>query len=445
MSISDYSKNNDIPGELIDNIWNFPNIQTKTSKGKIRDYLVIVKLRDVNGNLLDLNQYIDENLEGSIGEIISISGEVDGKHTETKPQLVKKGKNIGKSNETTILQQTLLNARTRYNKQLKKVKKDSDIMLAPMLANRIEGKKINYTDGNNYYIQRKRDGVRAMSTVVISDDNNSDDENDDEKVQLYSRKREEYLGVPHINYELKVMKQFPNLYLDGELYLHGEHLQDISGTARTKLLDKKNCNLLKLEYWVFDVYDKSRPDLTFDQRLELLNELFSDSGVLFNKQYIKKVETYELTKESNEAAKDQIKEFYDEFLYEGYEGAILRKGNSVYRVGTRSSNLLKIKPVFHDEFKCVGFTEGKTGSRKGTIIYICETNQEPKKKFNVTVKGMSIDKQKEMYNKMSEIEDNGQTYFENNYKDKMATIEYLDLSKDGKPQKAHFINFRDDL
>lgn len=437
-SISDFSKNNNIPGKLIDNIWNFPNIQTKTSKGKIRNYLVIVKLKDNDGNLLNLDHYIDENLDGSIGEIISISGEVNGKHTETKPQLVKKGKNIGRSNETTILQQTLLNARTRYNKQLKKVKNDSDIMLAPMLAKRIEGININYTDGNNYYIQRKRDGVRAMSVVI------------DNKIALYSRGRELYLGVPHVNYELKVMEQYPNLYLDGELYLHGELLQDINGTASTKLLGKKK--LLILEYWVFDIYDKSQPNLTFDQRLHLLNDLFSDnnsnsdySGILFDKQYIKKVETYKLTNNSDESAKDQVKDLYDEFLYEGYEGAILRKGNSIYRVGTRSSNLLKIKPVFHDEFKCVGFTEGKTASRKGTIIYICETNQKPKKTFNVTVKGMSINRQKDIYNNMRNVEDNGKTYFENNYKNKMATIEYLDLSKDGKPQKAHFINFRNDL
>jgi len=445
--LNQFVEKKNIPGQLSDDklTWNFPNIITTTSKGQKRNYLVFVQLIQNNKPIQIIDDYTINNPDNTIGYVRSISGVINMKQTMSKPEIIKTGKNIGKINQTSILTQSLINANTRYNTQLKKVlkRKNEDVIsrYAPMLAKRIETvKNINYLDGQNYYLQRKRDGVRGMAYFDQTEN----------QIFIYSRRRDLYFGIPHIIHDLQnCLLEHKNYFLDGEIYLHGEHLQDISGTARKDIKNVKNIDQqLKLEFWIFDLYDKSNPDLTYNQRLNIINELFDFDGQLYNKNYIKKVETYKINTnniKTQKEAQDKINNLYQQFLDEGYEGAILRKGNSVYKVNYRSSDLLKIKPVFHDEFKCVNFTEGKKGLHKGTIIYTCETNKEPKKLFNVKVKGFSLDKQKEIFQQMSEIQNNNKTYFENNYKNKFATIEYLDLSKDGKPQKAYFINFRDDL
>ena len=122
----------------------------------------------------------------------------------------------------------------------------------------------------------------------------------------------------------------------------------------------------------------------------------------------------------------------------GYEGAMLRNTNGEYLASadkaSRSSDLVKLKPKHTDEFKIIGYTQGKRGKDKGAIIWICSTEND--NEFNVTPKDMTYE---ERYDLFIDCEKN----FDEKYFNKMMTVEYEDLSKAGVPQRAKAVIIRD--
>lgn len=66
----------------------------------------------------------------------------------------------------------------------------------------------------------------------------------------------------------------------------------------------------------------------------------------------------------------EVMQRYNQFLREGYEGAMVRAANGLYE-NRRSSNLLKMKDFDDAEFKIVGVEEGR-GPFKGCAIFQCE-------------------------------------------------------------------------
>ena len=88
------------------------------------------------------------------GDVIAITHGKEGGKMQTKTEVVK-GKNIGRANETTPEQQALLEAESRYNKQLDKDYRENkedleELDILPMLASdyRKQGHRIKYT----YYL-----------------------------------------------------------------------------------------------------------------------------------------------------------------------------------------------------------------------------------------------------------------------------------------------------
>ena len=215
----------------------------------------------------------------------------------------------------------------------------------PMLAYPVSDKPIDYSKPT--FIQPKLDGVRC----VIQYENMGLEY----EVKAYSRTGKEWKNIDHILEQLTpFFEKYPNVILDGELYNHD--LRDnfekiISLVRKTKPTDEDRLEASKLtQFHCYDIIDET---LLFDQRMDFLNNAFSNMcpGI-----YI--VETHEVLSEGF------AKNIHKVFLKMGYEGSIVRT-NDTYHCN-RSHNLRKFKD-FHDaEATIVGFVEGK-GKRIGTV------------------------------------------------------------------------------
>ena len=103
--------------------------------------------------------------------------------------------------------------------------------------------------------------------------------------------------------------------------------------------------------------------------------------------------------------------------------------------------MLKRKARFTDEFELVDFTQGTKGKDIGAVIWILKTH-DTNKTFNATPKDITYEERYKLYKK-SVL--NNKKGFNNNYKGRMMTVEYEDLSKDKVPLRAKSICFREHL
>jgi len=216
----------------------------------------------------------------------------------------------------------------------------------PMLAYPVSAKPIDYSKPT--FIQPKLDGVRCVIQAEWPTPMQL-------HVKAYSRTGKEWKNIDHILKELyPFFCKFPDIILDGELYNHD--LRDnfekiISLVRKTKPTDEDRLEASKLtQFHCYDIIDEELP---FDQRIEFVNEAFSN---ICPSIYI--VDTHEVY------AEIFAKQLHKVNLNKGYEGSIVRT-NDTYAC-KRSHNLRKFKD-FHDaEATITGWVEGK-GKRIGTI------------------------------------------------------------------------------
>ena len=272
--------------------------------------------------------------------------------------------------------------------------------LKPMLA-KDYNKCQNSVLQKPMYCSKKLDGVRCM--IKRSEDG---------KLVTVSRGGKDYnIAATEILENLEeLFEAFPDVTLDGEIYVHGKHLQEISGVARLKTWDER-CE--ELEYWI---YDLAVPGLKFEDRLELLNEMH---------EYIDghKIRILE-HKETGSWA--QISALHDKWVQEGYEGLVARKPDKFYEFGKRNSTMIKVKLYQDAEFKIIDY---KDGLRDEDFCFICETKEG--KPF--AAKPVGTRELREYY--LDNID---------GLIDKMATIKFFEMSKDGIPLQPIFKSIRED-
>jgi DNA ligase-1 len=119
-------------------------------------------------------------------------------------------------------------------------------------------------------------------------------------------------------------------------------------------------------------------------------------------------------------AKDEaeVRHYHDEFVKLGYEGAIIRLSDGLYRFGYRSSELLKWKEFMEDEFLIVGWTTGK-GKFTQVPIFTCVTKQG--KEFEATPRGTEAERLAMLRQADALV-------------GKKLTVRFLQWTDDGKPQ-----------
>lgn len=284
-----------------------------------------------------------------------ISGLADGQKV-TSEWTITEGKNTGKKNETTSVQQATLEIEAKYKKQLKtgyfdNVKDIDKVQyVEPMLAKLYK----DYADDINFVkemwsIQCKFNGMRCIAT----------------KDGLFTRKGETYESVPHIENALKpFFEKYPNAVLDGELFNNDlrQQLNEISKLIRkTKHIEAGDFveSEKKVKFYIYDGYNFRDKSNILDENVPYSErKSWIDGVVIPLSKYFVEVETKIVHN------KNHLDELYQELVDDGQEGGILRKMDSKYE-HKRSKNLLKVKPEDDDEAEIVGITEG-TGNWSGT-------------------------------------------------------------------------------
>jgi hypothetical protein len=481
-------------------VFHFNTVKSVNSKGavliwdqEVRLYDSSDKLHPIESTYLEPKSSIPDGLYGYIitsSKQISAKG-VEGKVREgVKPTIIKCGKNLKKSNSTNPITQALRDALSKYNSQkhkgnnavLSSVESSSfstDNRPPPMLVKKIDetaDATLTEDDVNlGLTVQRKYNGTRSPAHIINipktdSTANPSKTENTI-AVDMYSRTNKDHLGLHHIKSELvqlfanapvvpesfilsqlstntnmtsdglevlKLLYSSANLFVDGELYLHGKSLNWISGQVR------KEGDEGTLEYWIYDCFFPAAIaagyQMSSKHRQAYIDMLFDAANKSKELKYVKRVENYKVTKLSD------IYKYRDEFLAEGYEGAIVRKDWAGYTYGKNnyhSSHLVKVKPIYDAEFKVVGFTQGTRGKDVGALIWVCEVDSEhivdpTDKTFNVVPKDMTYEERYKIYELLNK-EDNFNKYINGKY----LTVEFPERSKKtGKPSQAKALNFR---
>lgn len=303
---------------------------------------------------------VEDSLEGT--RLVIKHGKEDGKLTEKHEMIVagKQGRNP--------YQQAVNEAEGKIKKQIDKNYRHTkeeleDIPVLPMLAgdyNKI-GHRIDYKKG--VYLSDKLDGVRLMAKCLK-----------DGSIMLESRTGQPY-DLPHIVKELEHIMQ-PGDILDGEAYLHGHALQDITSavkrtdpekkvaSARKKM--EKACSTdhdkfieaqieyaeaimiedlrTKLQFVIFAVIESETvsQDTPFS---ELVIETYGYRNYrAMDNEFIKFIR-YELV-----YSEDEMKAAHKDAVGRGFEGIMIRNADGVNESGKRSADLQKYKEFIDSEF-----------------------------------------------------------------------------------------------
>ena len=339
----------------------------KRGRGKILEW--VIKIETINNKV----------------NIFMAYGELNGEHT-IKYQNNIKGKNIGKVNETTPYEQALIIANGKINtKQREGYKKLSELveeyptimythpkekaldLILPTYNTDISGNEIPmkcqqyyrskkdfvdktgkkwddrkyyyllnpYADKRNdaliinfpCYIQPKVNGVRAFVKLV------------NDKVKIFSKKGLEY-NLPHIAEWFNSRKDLfgdGDIIYDGELYIPGEHLQNISSAVRAMQL---NTTLVK--YYMFDI---AIEDLSQKERFGLLYSPIMKNTIQQDlNSPVVLVETRSVGDDK------RVQELTDIFIKQGYEGSVCRSFDGIYQFGKRPQSIVKLKRTISNEF-----------------------------------------------------------------------------------------------
>lgn len=269
----------------------------------------------------------------------------------------------------SLHEQALLEARQRYklqirNKGYRPFGEAAPILKAPSLANKLQDLKTPLSFP--VAVQVKIDGIRCLVRQT-----------DDGSLEYRSRSNREY---PHLNSQFdsdlqSLLEYLPNgAQLDGELWIQGTTLIQTTTVVRNEV--KLHADIGKLKYYIFDV--NTADALPYEDRWMLLvnaqRRMYEDGLDPTRFVILNCIWAYSM---------EQIESVHDEFVAEGYEGAMIKKlylsnptekglKESIYKSG-RSSNILKYKQFEDEEATIIGVTEAG-GTEKGCALFIVRTN-----------------------------------------------------------------------
>lgn len=265
----------------------------------------------------------------------------------------------------------------------------------PMLAEKYgpNKKKVKYPA----LVQPKLNGVRA--TIEY--------DKDLQEVFIGSRGGQSY-NVPHLKDLLRPLFLVnQKLVLDGELYVHGKSLQEVSGAVR-----RKDNVPDWIEYHIYDIVDPKNPQYSRINKLRNIIELSYPGN-----PYIHFVETYEVNSEA------EIKSYHDTFVEAGYEGAMVRDYNGKYEIGFRSNSLLKVKEFLDEEFEIIGGEVSEGKSIGESFVFVLKNNLDDQT-FKARPTGTELEKM-EFYTNIE------------SYVGKKATLRFQERTQGGLPHQGH--------
>ena len=315
-----------------------------------------------------------------------VYGQLDGKKQTTTREYTE-GKNLGKKNETSPLQQCVAETKRKWQDKMEKegyslihptldaTDETADaippnVKVFPMLAHTYEPDSIKNKKNDiafPCYVQPKLDGLRCICYMMTNSDSN--------KVMAQSRTGAYFETVEHICAELRpVLIQNPGLILDGELYTTDIPFEELAGLIKKKKLSEADLQRLQcVKYHIYDVVMDSAP---YSERHARIVQTVD--GAKCHHHYLEVVHT-QLINDVNE-----FKQAFGEYVASGYEGIMLRNVHGLYRQNYRSHDLQKYKEFVESEYPIVGFKEAD-GRDKGTVVWVCATAEG--REFGVRPRG----------------------------------------------------------
>lgn len=317
--------------------------------------------------------------EGST--VWSESGVQGGKLTRSS--YVAKPTNEGRANARSASEQADFEAKAEWQKKLNRKysetvpPEDQTHENMPMLAQYFfvkgspgvlttHAKKIKWPVD----VQVKFDGVRAKARRV------------GREIKLFPRsgQLDECYDAKHIIQQLDAWLP-EDMELDGELYVHGKKLQEITSLAKRFRVPDSTV----LNYHVYDIPmfqgDRTKP---WTMRRKLLESVVTESASV----KVAKTVTVKHTE-----GDDGVVSLFRRFRERGFEGAMVRLHDGLYECGHRSKSLLKVKEHLDDEFEVIGCEEG-VGKDVGTAKFVCVTKDG--KEFRARMRG-TIDERRRFW------------------------------------------------
>lgn len=253
-----------------------------------------------------------------------------------------KCKNIGKINETTVEQQVILESNSIITKKLKSgysltMETPSEVTLpAKVKVYQDNLKNIKFP----CYSTPKLNGVNGLYKRI------------NQTLTLYSRGGEIYPEIPHLTKHIHdLMDELECDELNGELYIHGEHLQDIQSAVK-----KPNKLSHKLTFHVFDIPSMAENyrvrntiylKATANTLLQIGSPILNHIGFLIGEEC---------------TSHEEIEMLYNKAIYMQYEGTVIYNTNHMYKYNERSSDAFKYKKALDAEFLIVGYELDRQGN-----------------------------------------------------------------------------------
>jgi len=331
-------------------------------------------------------------------------GQLDGK-LQTKSTTCL-STNVGRSNERSPTQQAEFEALAKHTSKVKSGYSESqEIQSSVQLPQKV---KVYVGNENKIkfpaYSTFKANGVNATYWLLS-----------DGSLKLTSRGGNEYPPIPHLEPIVKqAMKNLGTDCFNGELYIHGEHLQDITSAVKKPKELSKN-----LTFIVFEL-----PNIvsTYEDKIDSIKKVTALTRNPYNPGDTDEHLSCFGCKEVN--SHEDIEDHYNLAISAGYEGTVIYNADSVYKFNERSSSVYKYKKALDAEFQIVAYEIDKNDH----VVYTCKTSNA--KQFKVKRKGTNAERSLDAHQA-------------NNNLDKWLTVEFEMYSKDGVPLKGIGLSFRD--
>lgn len=295
-------------------------------------------------------------------------------------------------------------------------------VIKPQLAKQADKVTNPKIFNKEWLISRKLDGVKALFYW------------DGKEIHTASRGGEHYdYSTTHLRTNPSLVAFFkdnPTVILDGELFVRGKTLQQISGAAR---MEKNAYDCDWLQYWIYDCYDSSNIDMPAKDRYTdiLINKLNKINGIFvyMGVDDDEISDSIRILYHEYVTGWDNMKALHDKWVAEGFEGAVITDPSKPYKVGSRCNNLIKIKQYKSEDFIVIGYKLGLRGSEDMT--FTCELED------GRTFEAMPVGNR--------EIKAEYVENFETKYKGHKAECTFFNYSDDGIPTQPKLRIFRFDL
>ena len=305
-------------------------------------------------------------------------------------------KNVGRSNETTAEQQAAFEAEALIAKKIKSgYSYDQEALVTVQLAMKVK----SYQDQLNNvkfpcYSSPKLNGVNAIYRRMNG------------QLTIYSRGGEVYPPIPHLEDLVhSAMDVLESNELNGELYIHGEHLQDIQSAVK-----KPNNLSSQLSLCIFDITDSSKEFYARALIMDRISNFCPECNPA----------VYSISNPICLSHED-IEQHYNVCMTLGYEGTVVKNSTAIYQHNVRSSDMFKYKKTLSAEFLINSYNLDKNSLP--VFVMQCDAGLFKAKPVGT----------KEYWS----------TFNPADYLGKYATVEYETLSKDGIPLKPIFISLRE--